>query len=239
MPKTKKIWISNDTGRSFLGWKIKEEIFAIFFILVILALSNDKKIVEKVTQNVSIQMFIFIIFIYCVYNKIPWSLAFIMVFIFAFLFSDFINNVKGSLNKIFLDIKNNNDFEKKDTALMTIGAKVLGWISKDSKVNINKNDTDNKNDNINKNDKNDKDVKSILKKKVRFDIENKIDKDEVKDVTDEADVTDEVDNSSDDDVCKKVSELFNLDDETDGETDNESEIDNSKDDLKSFMKNSL
>lgn len=223
MPKIKKIWVSNDSGRSFLGWKIKEEIFAVFFILVILSLSNDQKIVENVTNNVSIQMFVLIIFIYCLYNKIPWSLAFIIVFVFAFLFSGFVDNAKKSLNKLFLDFKENNKkLENTDKSFMTVGAKVLGWISNDKK--------DNK-----------KNVKSILKKKVRFDIENNSEKTNTDNK--EIYVNSKKNIDKDDNICKEVSEIFDLENETDcetdGETDNEYEVENTKDDLKSFMKNNL
>ena len=48
---TKKVWLSDTSGRSLFGWKIKEEIFAIFFILVILALANDDNIVKKVNKK--------------------------------------------------------------------------------------------------------------------------------------------------------------------------------------------
>ena len=54
----KKVWVSNDSGRSIFGWKIKEEIFAIFFILVILALANDENITKKVSNNTYIQIFV-------------------------------------------------------------------------------------------------------------------------------------------------------------------------------------
>ena len=128
---SKNVWISNESGRSLFGWKIKEEIFAIFFILVILSLSSNEKIVEKVSNNTSIQLFIVIIFIYCLYNKIPWSLAFILVFVFSMVFSDFTNKIKTSLQKIFDDNKLTDS--KKNNTFIEIGAKVLGWISKDSK----------------------------------------------------------------------------------------------------------
>jgi hypothetical protein len=111
------MWTSNEFGRSLFGWKIKEEIFAVFFILVILALGNDEKIVEK-TENPYIQGFILMISIYCLYNRIPWSLAFIMVLLVAFLFSDFLYNVKGSLQKI-----------NQDKNIMKLGAKVFGMIA--------------------------------------------------------------------------------------------------------------
>ena len=76
----KKIWVNDDSGRSILGWKIKEEIFAIFFILVILSLANDENIKDKVSNNIYIQIFIGIVVLYCIYNRIPWSLAFILIF---------------------------------------------------------------------------------------------------------------------------------------------------------------
>lgn len=153
----KKVWTSNRSGRSILGWKIKEEIFAIFFILVIISLSNDKNINKKVCENTSIQIFIFIVVIYCIYNKIPWSLSFILVFIISILFSDLLKNVKDKMNSLFLneneETLENIEYNKKP--FMNIGARILKWIDVDKKK--------------------DKKTKGILKK-VRFknDKENNI-----------------------------------------------------------------
>ena len=96
----KKVWISDSKGRSLFGWVIKEEIFAVFFILVILSLANDEKIVSKVNENIYIQFFIFLIIIYCIYNHIPWSLCFVLVLLVSALFSGLVQNVKESLQKV-------------------------------------------------------------------------------------------------------------------------------------------
>ena len=96
----KKVWISDSKGRSLFGWVIKEEIFAVFFILVILSLANDEKIVSKVNENIYIQFFIFLIIIYCIYNRIPWSLCFVLVLLVSVLFSGLVQNVKESLQKV-------------------------------------------------------------------------------------------------------------------------------------------
>ncbi len=143
----KKIWISDNNGRSFFGWKIKEEIFAIFFILVILSLANDKNIVDKVSNNTYIQIFVGLVFIYCIYNRIPWSLAFIILILISILFSDFLKNIKESVNKIFEDIKENQKDSDKDNdqhlnnpvnkSVMQLGARVFNWISNDKKVKQN------------------------------------------------------------------------------------------------------
>ena len=113
-----KVWKSNKSGRSIFGWKIKEEIFAIFFILVILALAGDEKIVEKVNNNTYIQIFVAIAVLYCIYNKIPWSLAFILIFLIAILFSGFVSKIKETVSKTFLDLKSNNiEYEDIDVSV--------------------------------------------------------------------------------------------------------------------------
>jgi len=218
----KKVWVSDATGRSLFGWKIKEEIFAIFFILVILALANDNDIVNKVSDNIYIQIFIGLVVIYCIYNKIPWSLAFILILLVAVLFSGFLENVKSSLQKLISDIKDKNSkFDsdsEKDNSLMHLGARVFSWISKDKD---------------NKNETNKRSNKIILKKTVRFEDEK------------------EESESEDDEVCKKVSNMFGFredeelseidtDNETEPDTDRECEDHESlKNSLKSFMKEKM
>ena len=223
----KKVWVSNDSGRSVFGWKIKEEIFAIFFILVILALANDENITKKVSNNTYIQIFVGLVIVYCIYNRIPWSLAFILIFLVAVLFSGFLNNVKGTIEKICYDIqekaKDDNNKDTPNPSLMHLGARVFSWMSKDKTSNLQNN-------------------KSILKKKVQFDDEE---------IVSESDN----ENNHDEEVCKKVSKMFGFsddegisepdtDNETEPDTDNETEPDTDRDtddhenlkkNLKSFM----
>jgi len=220
----KKVWVSDVTGRSLFGWKIKEEIFAIFFILVILALANDENIVKKVSDNIYIQIFVGLIIVYCIYNRIPWSLAFILIFLVAVLFSGLFTNVKGTVEKIMTDIKNNNNnsstpnsSKQDDNPLMHLGARVFSWVS---------------------NDKNNKNNKSILKK-VRF--ENNKDKNNESDSEDS-----DSDNDDDDKVCKRVSKMFGFSDdegqseiETDNETEPDTEPDTDRDNDEETLKNSL
>ena len=146
-----KPWFLNFSNeRSIFGWIIKEEIFAIFFILVIVSLSNDETIVKKVSNNIYIQIFIGLIFLYCIYNRIPWSLAFILVLLISILFSTFVINIKESFKKIFLNMNNSNNItDIKTNPLRHIGAKVVSWISKEQEKN--------------------KVSKSILKKNVNYD----------------------------------------------------------------------
>lgn len=146
----RKVWVTESSGRSFFGWKIKEEIFAIFFILVILALANDKNIVEKVSNNQNIQFFVCIVVVYCIYNKIPWSLAFVLIFLFSVLFSGFVNNVKGSIEQLFSETEDKKESGKNSNFLMRIGAKMIKMISEEKK--------------------------GILKKSVRFEKEEKPEK---------------------------------------------------------------
>ena len=133
--KENKIWKSDvKSGRSIFGWVIKEEIFAIFFILVILSLANDEKIVNKVSNNLYIQIFIGLIIVYCIYNRIPWSLAFVLVLLVSVLFSGFLINIKESFTKIFVDINTQTTFNK-TKSLRELGAKVFSWISKEKQKN--------------------------------------------------------------------------------------------------------
>ena len=241
---TKNIWISDTSGRSLFGWKIKEEIFAIFFILVILALANDDNIVKKVNDNIYIQIFIGLLVIYCIYNRIPWSLAFILIFLISMLFSDFLKNVKESIEKLFLDIKEKSKetFNKNDNknnnindnlnnnSLINLGARVIGWVSKDKNIS---------NDILTNNSK------SILKKNVNFENKTKKEKDDI-DTSD-----DDSENQSNDEVCNKVSKMFRFNDEEgilEADTDNETEPDitdykneqeNLKNSLKSFMEENM
>lgn len=233
--RTKKIWISNEYGRSLFGWKIKEEIFAIFFILVILALANDENIINKVSENTHIQIFIGLVIVYCIYNRIPWSLAFILIFLVAILFSGFFNNVKGTIEKMCTTIQDKNNIKemnRPDNTFMHLGARVFSWLSKD---------------------KNNEKNKSILKK-VRFDksntnITNKSTTETNNIICDtDSDESEESDEESE--MCKKVSNMFskcNLKDNdilSEVDTDNETEPDTDremedhediKENLKSFM----
>ena len=238
----KKIWISDESGRSFFGWKIKEEIFAIFFILVILSLANDKNIVDKVSSNTHIQIFVGLIFIYCIYNRIPWSLAFIILILISILFSDFLKNIKESVKKIFEDVKENNNYQDSDTkqnnyvnkSVMQLGARVFNWMSKDQKE-----------PNDQKERKEFKEYKGILKKKVRF-------KKDIKKKDQVLNENEPIESSSDEDEdeeCKRVSKILGFSDgeeggfseaETDTETDGDVDYsENLKDSLKSFMKEKL
>lgn len=236
---TKKVWISDTSGRSLFGWKIKEEIFAIFFILVILALANDDNIVKKVNDNIYIQIFIGLLVIYCIYNRIPWSLAFVLILSVSMLFSDFFINVKGSFEKLFLDIKEkgketvNVNENLNNNSLINLGARVIGWVSKDKNINSDKSSLTNNS-------------KGILKKNVSFD--NETQKEEKSDI-DTSD--DESENQSDDEICNKVSQMFGFNDDdgiSEADTDNETEPDitdykdeqeNLKNSLKSFMEESM
>ena len=78
------IWNSNTNGRSFFGWVIKEEIFAVFFILVIIQLFQEKNIQDLIKNDNNIQIFAVLLGVFCVYHKIPLSLLFTIVFIIAF-----------------------------------------------------------------------------------------------------------------------------------------------------------
>lgn len=103
-----EVWKSDKSGRSLFGLKIKEEIFAIFFILVIILLSNDENIVKKVNNDMYTQVFIIFTIMYCVYNHIPWSLAFILLFCVLLFFTDFIVSIQESVYKILKKIQKEN-----------------------------------------------------------------------------------------------------------------------------------
>jgi hypothetical protein len=119
-----------------LGWHIPEEIFAVFFILVILALAKDENVVRKVQTNISIQIAIGILILYCVYNRVPWSLAFIIAFISVISFTDFLTDAKGTTERIWEGIsakfrKQDPVNQKHDPAMMRMGARVLGMMRSD------------------------------------------------------------------------------------------------------------
>lgn len=246
MPNTKKnikkIWVSDVSGRSIFGWKIKEEIFAIFFILVILALANDENIVKKVSDNIYIQIFVCLIVIYCIYNRIPWSLAFILILLVAILFSGFFTNVKCTVEKIIIDMKNKNqntsvEDKKSDNNLMHLGAQVFGWFSKD-KNNSNKSILKKVKFEKGKDRKDGKDGKKGTQVKREKGLGD-IDSDSGSDGSEDSD-------DSDDEVCQKVSKMFGFSDdeglsevETDNETDNETEPDTDRENEEENLKNSL
>lgn len=132
--RSKPLWSSTAAGRCVLGWHIPEEIFAVFFILVILALAKDENVVSKVQNNISIQIAVAILVLYCIYNKIPWSLAFILAFVIVASFTDFFVDAKGTVGKIwktitekFKERKDQNN--KKNPDLMRVGARVLGLMN--------------------------------------------------------------------------------------------------------------
>ncbi len=231
--KIKKVWVSDESGRSLFGWKIKEEIFAIFFILVILALANDKNVVDKVSNNIHIQIFVALLIIYCIYNRIPWSLAFILLLLISILFSDFFKNVKESVEGIFSDIKV-KQIEENDPSIMKLGAHVFSWMSNDKKRSS-----------IPK--KNPKEFKSILKK-VRFNedpSQKDLSKKDLsgKDIEKDSELKD--DSDEDTEVCDRVSKMFGFSDDeglSEAETDDGTDADESenlKDSLKTFMKDNL
>lgn len=79
--------------------KIREEIFALFFVLIILALANDPVITEKVRTNTSVQIAIGLAVVYCLYNRIPWSVAFLLLFGVAIGFSGMLKDAYSSVQK--------------------------------------------------------------------------------------------------------------------------------------------
>jgi len=208
--KSKPLWSSNGTGRSVLGWRIPEPIFAVFFILVVLALAKDENVVSKVRENKSVQIALAILVLYCIYNRAPWSLMFIIGFIASVCFTDILTDAKGTVEKIWGGVSSQirKDHQSQDPALMRMGARVLG-IMNNNKVP----------------------PKSILKrsneKKVSFD-----------DVESEGDESES--DSDDEMCSKVSQAFGFSDVESDTEaetTDNETEEDQErrKDDLLSFM----
>ena len=123
MSRSRGLW----SNRSVMGWRIPEEIFAVFFILVILSLAKDENVVNKVQNNVSVQIAIGILVLYCVYNKIPWSLAFVIGMISAVCFTGLLNDAKGTVGNIISKIK-------KDDATLKMGARVLGLMKKPKSI---------------------------------------------------------------------------------------------------------
>jgi len=225
--KSKPLWSSTNAGRSLLGWHIPEEIFAVFFILVILALAKDENVVRKVQSNISIQIAIGILILYCVYNKVPWSLAFIIAFISIVSFTDFLTDAKGTTERIWEGIsakfrKQEHVNQKHDPAMMRMGARVLGMMRSDRDP-----------------------PKGILKKPVLDNSEKKVSfEDGVGDqLSPNVHTDDESESDTDDEdneMCHRVSQAFGFGEDTDTEaetTDNETEEDHQKrhSDLLNFM----
>jgi hypothetical protein len=132
------VWSSTDRGKSIFGWNIPEEIFAVFFILIILALAKDDDIVNKVKGNISVQIAISILIIYCIYNKIPWSLFFIITFVFAVSFTDILTDSKGTIDKIMNGITekmtSKEKIENKTDEKIKLGAKVFNILNKPKSI---------------------------------------------------------------------------------------------------------
>lgn len=218
--KSKPLWSSTSAGRSLLGWHIPEEIFAVFFILVILALAKDENVVRKVQSNISIQIAIGILILYCVYNRVPWSLAFIIAFISVVSFTDFLKDSKGTMERIWEGIsakfrKEEHVNTKHDPEMMRMGARVLGIMRTDREP-----------------------PKGILKKPVLDNSEKKVSF--AKPGDEKIQTDDESESESDDEMCSRVSQAFGFGDDTDTEaetTDNETEEDQQKRhcDLLNFM----
>ena len=95
--------------------KIREEIFALFFILVILALANDPAITEKVRSNTSVQIAIGLAIIYCLYNRIPWSIAFLILFGIGIGFSGLLKDAWSSVHKTLNIVQPTNETEVKSS----------------------------------------------------------------------------------------------------------------------------
>jgi hypothetical protein len=156
----------------------------------------------------------------------------------AILFSEFLTNVKGSIEKILTDFKehkiNSEELQKvNENPLIRLGARIFSWSAKDKNKDQNK---------------------SILKKKVRFEkdnIDNIDNKDNLRNPdTKESELSES--DSEDDEVCEKVSRMFGFSDDeglsevdTDNETDpdtdrdDDDEQENLKDSLKIFMKENM
>jgi len=188
--ETNKIWVSDKSGRSFFGIKIKEEIFAICIILLILSLSNDEKIKNVVDNNIYIQGFIIVSIIYCIYNRLPWSLIFTILFVIHLLFTDFTKNVYDSVVKIFYKISSSDKkiIKKKEEGF---GNKILQLVFGKKKKNVSF---------------------DLKKNKIKHYKVNEEESNE------EESGEEESDEEESDEICKKASTFFNFsDDESDGE----------------------
>jgi hypothetical protein len=180
--------------RSYLGWYFKEEIFAAFFILVILALANNEKVIKKIKENTSVQIAIGILVFYCIYNKIPWSFAFLLVFVIGLIYGNFLIDAKETIEKMFVyekQLENPLEKSKSEDSLMKIGARVLN-IMKSKPKSILKNSL--------------KKEKALSEKKTKQKINGLSKKVKFKEKNEH------------DEMCGKVSEWFGFDEETENDT---------------------
>lgn len=120
---SKPLWVSNERGRFMMGFYIREEIFAVFFIIVLFSLLKDENITKKIKENISLQIAIVILLLYCIYNRIPFSFLFIILAILSFIFTDTLKSLKDA---IFSQKKEENNENNID--LMKMGARVLNII---------------------------------------------------------------------------------------------------------------
>lgn len=213
-----------------IGGKIREEIFALFFVLIILALANDEGVVNKVKHNLSIQIAIGLIIIYCLYNRIPWSVSFMIMVAFAMGFSGIFYDAWQTANRSVTKIMNKDKDKDKEKEIPYkkagsgspsvadyLGAKVLGWIAKDKKEK-------------------ESDLPVGVLKKVekveKIDKNVRFGKDEIH--GDESDS----DSDSDESMCDHVSRAFGLNDvDTDVDTDTETEPDDTIENIEKMKKN--
>lgn len=66
--------------RSFLSLHIPDEIFAVFFILVLVCLAKDERIITLLHTSRSFQLAVGVLCIYCAINCTPWSFCFMLAF---------------------------------------------------------------------------------------------------------------------------------------------------------------
>jgi hypothetical protein len=219
----------NQNGRNWgylIRSSIPEEIFALFFVLVILSLAKDEDVVEKVQKNVFIQIAVGIMVIFCIYNRMPWSLVFLLGFVMLMSFKKHpLDSYIDDMKKFFERKENGKKDSEHDDQTMKLGARV---------IHIAKGTTHEK-----------REPQGILKKKkVSFsDLpEEKMDSGTRKFLPEQKDK---------EDICLKVSRMFGFDDsDTEGdltdtedmksmdsfaEDEGENEVMEKKKDLENFL----
>lgn len=80
--------------------KIPNEVFCVFFVLVVLCLLGDDNIIEMLKENTYLQMTAVGIFLFLIFYRVPWSVAFVIVFMFCLFFSNMGFRVHSSISRV-------------------------------------------------------------------------------------------------------------------------------------------
>lgn len=116
--------------------KLANEFYGVISIIIIFVLCNDKSLLEYLDKNNYIKIFIFLLSLCMVYQKIEWKFILMGLIFFAVFFSNFVPIIKNVFSSIFMDIKMNIPKKENNNDLMKLGAKMFSLIKSDEKKGI-------------------------------------------------------------------------------------------------------